>query len=317
MPRSSLCPAYPFKDPNTSHLFTDELTGDTIIVAPARRYRPQGLGQKRLKDPFSPAGLKEQTILATYGSKDRQVTVVENRYPIFHQTKPIEGRQEILVEGQTRTPFTAFSVARITASIDAMAERCRIYRQDPRLKFMVVFKNEGKAAGASQPHPHSQIFGLPFVPERLKRMARARTRIRMKHHQTAHALALAEATPARTIYADRLVVAFADPVSRFAYGVRILTRRRIDNVTEATAAERRSFARALHALFPLVRERGYPYNLYFHDVFGQKDEFFEIHFVPRANVWGGFELDAGIVVNAVPAECAAHEYTLAKKKRTS
>jgi len=306
------CPAFPFSDPQASHLVHDPLTGDAIVIAPGRRYRPDGQRNTVVTDPFSPKGLKHQVVLKTFGTGANIVTAIENNYPIFHQDRPLEGRQEILVEGRSLVPFSQFPVARMNAAIDAMADRSRSFRKDPRLKFMVVFKNEGKEAGASQPHPHSQIYGMPFVPDRLIEMAHRRKRILKQEKMTAHAYMLKQATESRQIYSDRSVVAFADPFSRIPYGVQILTRRPIDNITQVTLAERASLAKALHALMPFIQERGYAYNLYFHDVFGQFEECFEIRFAPRMNIWGAFELDAGVVVNPVPAECAAAEYLAAK-----
>jgi UDPglucose--hexose-1-phosphate uridylyltransferase len=295
-------------DPASSRLVHDPLSDDWVVFAPGRRYRPEGRANAKRIDPFSPAGLREQKTLAIYGKGNNRVTVVENNYPIFHVDRELHGRQEILVEGSRPIPFASFSVLQIQASLDAMVERARAYRRDPSLKYMVVFKNEGKAAGASQPHPHSQIFGLPFVPERAKRLwARSRVLLR-KHGMSAHALAMRSATKALMIFSDRSVIAFAHLAGRLPYEVRILTRRAHDNLTQTSSAERHSLAKALHALFPLIRERGYAYNFFFHDAFGEKGELFEIRFAPRSNVWGGFELDAGISVNPVPPEIAAEEY---------
>ena len=300
-------------DPLSSRLVHDPLSDDLVVFAPGRRYRPDGKTKTKRPDPFSPAGLKHEKVLATYGKGNNRVTAIENSYPVFHVDRELHGRQEILVEGNRPVPFATYSVAQIHASLDAMAERARAYRRDPKLKYMVVFKNEGKEAGASQPHPHSQMFGLAFVPERAKRLwARSRAMLRT-HGMSAHALAMKSVTKALTIFLDRNVIAFAHPAGRLPYEVRILTRRAHDNITQTTPAERRSLAKALHALFPLIRERGYSYNFFFHDVFGEKGELFEIRFVPRPNVWGGFELDAGISVNPVPPESAAEEYRKAKR----
>src|SRR4030042_1782846 len=37
--------------------------------------------------------------------------------------------------------------------------------EDPRFKYVLIFKNQGRAAGASLEHSHSQLIGLPIVPE--------------------------------------------------------------------------------------------------------------------------------------------------------
>jgi UDPglucose--hexose-1-phosphate uridylyltransferase len=40
-------------------------------------------------------------------------------------------------------------------------------RRDQRLRYVLVFKNHGVAAGASLEHSHSQIIALPIVPKRV------------------------------------------------------------------------------------------------------------------------------------------------------
>lgn len=290
-----------------SHLVHDLVTGDAVIIAPGRRYRPDNVGKPSFSDPFSPAGLKHEHVLKAYKGK-MTVTAIENAYPVFHQDRPLDGRQEILVEGSRKRSFTSFSVAEIRAMLSAMQDRCRVFRKDRGLKCMIVFKNEGREAGASQPHPHSQIFGLPFVPDRLQEIARRSLQTTKRHKMTMHAKLITEATEGRRIYSDKHAFAFADPASRFAYGVRITTRRPIDNLTQARPDEVASIAKAIHALLPLLREREFAFSFSFHDIFADRHECFEIRLSPRVNVWGGFELDAGIVVNPVPAECAAAEY---------
>ncbi len=306
------CPTFPFADPLSSHLFRDELTGDIVIVAPGRRYRPDTVSQHKVKDPLALKHLAQEKILAVYGKGKHRMLAIENAFPVFHSDRELKGRQEMLVEGTEVRPFSDFTAGQMASALDALRERSKIFRRDPTLKYMVVFKNEGKEAGASLLHPHSQIFGLCFVPERLRRLSRNLKTARHSH-TSPHVRALTEATKDRIIYADKLAVAFADPYSRFAYGVRILPRRCLDNITQTTPAERKSLAKALYALMPLVRQHELSYNFHFHDVFSDEHEVFEIKFAPRANIWAGFELDAGIVINPVPAECAAYEYRQARK----
>ena len=40
-----------------------------------------------------------------------------------------------------------------------------LYDSDSRIKYVLVFKNFGPAAGASIAHTHSQIVAMPVVPE--------------------------------------------------------------------------------------------------------------------------------------------------------
>jgi UDPglucose--hexose-1-phosphate uridylyltransferase len=43
-------------------------------------------------------------------------------------------------------------------------------RQDKRLIHISVFKNHGENAGATQPHPHTQIIALPVEPHNVLRL---------------------------------------------------------------------------------------------------------------------------------------------------
>ncbi len=41
-------------------------------------------------------------------------------------------------------------------------------KKDPRLKYVLVFKNEGEVAGSSLEHSHSQLIALPIVPNTVR-----------------------------------------------------------------------------------------------------------------------------------------------------
>ncbi len=296
-----------------SHLFHDTVTGDVVLSAPKRLYRPNNAKKSKSSDPFSSEHLKRERILATYRTGVDRITAIENAFPVFSPNAGVRGYQEILVEGTMQRPFVQFSVTQITNVLRAYVDRSNAVRRMKWLKAMIVFKNEGPAAGASQMHAHSQLFGLSFVPERWKDINRRRWLAERRHGITSHALAISEASSPRTVYSDRHVTAYAHPAARFPYEVRILTRRKIDNVTQTTSAELTSLARALQTCLAFVRLRAFAYNFFFHDVFADTHEHFELRFVPRVNVWGGFELDAGIAVNPVTAEQAAEEYRQANR----
>lgn len=295
-----------------SSLVQDPYTGHWIIVAPGRMKRPNNATKKKSTDPFSQTHLKNEKVLAVYGQGKNRITAIENKFPVFRSDRGLRGRQEILVEGRKKKSFAKFSTTMILSVLNAMVERSRAFHLDPQIKYMVVFKNEGGAAGASQLHAHSQVFGLSFIPEETKRMMQKRKQISKKYKLSPHDLALMQAIRERVIYADKHVVAFATPFARLPYEVRIITRRPLDNVMKTHVQERRSLAKALCKLLRLVRSRGWSFNIFFHDTFADKDEHFEVVFTPRTSVWAGFELDTGIVVNPVAPETAAAEYRAAK-----
>ena len=40
--------------------------------------------------------------------------------------------------------------------------------KDPRFKYVLIFKNRGREAGASLNHSHSQLIATPVIPKRVK-----------------------------------------------------------------------------------------------------------------------------------------------------
>ncbi len=290
----------------------DDITGECIILAPHRHKRPEGL-KKKIHDPFAPKNLQRENILAQFGQGKDRVWVVENGFPVFPASGEFSGYQDIFVEGESCQPFHSCGIGMLETMFEAYASRALEMRKRKGVKYILIFKNDGLDAGASLPHPHSQIFALNFIPSRVKQIIRKRKALVKQTGRNMIESALREAAPRLKVYSDRYVVAYADPASRFAYGVRIILKRQIDNITEATSAERKALASAIHALLPLMKDLDCAFNIFFHDVVGEKDELFEINFVPRVNRWGGFELDGGIVVNPVAAETAAEEYRRAKR----
>ena len=78
------------------------------------------------------------------------------------------GVAEVVLECPNHeTAFRRLAVDQITDVIRAWRDRLRYWRDDGRLAFAQVFKNEGQAAGASVDHCHSQLIALPFVPPRI------------------------------------------------------------------------------------------------------------------------------------------------------
>jgi UDPglucose--hexose-1-phosphate uridylyltransferase len=143
--------------------------------------------------------------------------------------------------------------------------------------------NEGRAAGASLPHSHSQLVWLPERPpavqaEHPEGLAEL-VELAREHH-----LVVAEADD---------LVAFCHPVGRLPFETLIATG------PDATLADA---LRLLRDLVARLREAEgpVPWNAWLH-----RAAPWHIELVPRLSVLAGIELGAGIYVNAVPPEQAA------------
>ena len=50
----------------------------------------------------------------------------------------------------------------------AFRDRVNDLKNDKRLRYVLLFKNQGEAAGATLEHTHSQLIALPVVPKRVQ-----------------------------------------------------------------------------------------------------------------------------------------------------
>jgi UDPglucose--hexose-1-phosphate uridylyltransferase len=109
-----------------------------------------------------------------------QVRVVPNKYPALR----IEGTTDLRVDGLfermggvgaheviVETPEHAAHPAvmrpdQLASALWMYRERYRDLDRDPRFKYLLLFRNHGRQAGASLAHPHSQLIALPIVPKR-------------------------------------------------------------------------------------------------------------------------------------------------------
>jgi UDPglucose--hexose-1-phosphate uridylyltransferase len=107
-----------------------------------------------------------------------QVRVVPSRFPalrvegemkregvgLFDRVSGI-GAHEVIIESPNHWREMAdLRIAELTQVFRAYRERLRDLQRDTRLRYVLIFKSKGEAAGASLYHPHSQVLASPIIP---------------------------------------------------------------------------------------------------------------------------------------------------------
>lgn len=143
------------------------LSGEPILYAPDRAGRPNAFaaGASEAECPFCP-GEEAQTpptIEAAVGDDGAWLArAFANKYPA------IDGHEVIVESPRHRDTFD--TLVNGAAAVRLMLAR---YAAHPAAAHVALFKNQGRTAGASLPHTHSQLVPLPFVPPRIAREATA------------------------------------------------------------------------------------------------------------------------------------------------
>jgi UDPglucose--hexose-1-phosphate uridylyltransferase len=195
-----------------------------------------------------------------------RVRVVPNLYPAFE-------RQEVVVHSNRHVR----SLAELEEEeLELVAEAWRRRAADEPGNVLPLI-NEGREAGASRPHSHSQLVWLPdFPPER----GRPRGEPFLEQDGLAALCPWASRLPYETVVA---------PVEPEPGGV-------ASGLLGPALSLLAGLVRRLHIL-----EGPVPFNAWLEQ--GRDD--WRLVFLPRLTILAGLELGAGIYVNALPPEEAA------------
>lgn len=115
------------------------------------------------------------------------VRVLADRAPVFHFEGDLDrqgeglfdsmsavGAHEIIVEGPAHDATVGMlPPAVFRQTLEAWRERILDLKRDIRLRYVEIFQNQGRGAGALIAHPHAQLIASPVVPARVERELRA------------------------------------------------------------------------------------------------------------------------------------------------
>jgi UDPglucose--hexose-1-phosphate uridylyltransferase len=125
--------------------------------------------------------------------------------------------------------------------------------------YVFVFENSGRDIGVTLQHPHGQIYGYPFVPQRIRTGLEAARRHRDEKSECLSCALLddALATRARVVLETEHLVAYVPAAARWPYEVHVVPRRHLPDLAALGEAERDSamevyadLLRRFDALFP-------------------------------------------------------------------
>ena len=180
-----------------SELRKDPVSKRWVIFPPERVYRPNDYADVKEEEnediskcPFC-EGKEEKAgeeILAYEKIPGRNpntpgwwIRVLENKYPALRagelekQGEGIydkmngAGRHEIIVETpEHHKCLSTLNYNEVEKVLWAYRDRYLEIKEDSKMKYILIFKNYGREAGASLEHSHSQLIATPVVPKRVE-----------------------------------------------------------------------------------------------------------------------------------------------------
>ena len=255
-------------------------------------------------------------------AKEWKMRVFPNKFPAVMSTDGAVIRKKGLLQSQealgahevvVQTPKHGEQLWDLTAqdivqSIKIYQQRIKALQVLPYVEFVVVFHNQGRDAGASLQHCHSQIIAINHLPQDIKEYLGAykRMKARLKHCPVCEMLKV-ERKSERLIAENKNAIAIAPFASRYSFEAAVFPKNHKKSIVDLKEAEIRDFAELLHKVLLKLKELYAPLNIYF--TYSPKDDFhFFATIAPRLSIWAGFEFETGIVINSMPPERAAAFY---------
>jgi len=224
------------------------------------------------------------------------------------------GAHEVVVEAPFHSGTLATLPPKAVENV-LWAYRARIIdlRRDQRLRYVLVFKNHGVAAGASLEHPHSQIIALPIVPKRVaEEIEGAKAYFRYKDRCVFCDIVRQELHQgSRIIFENDLFVSIAPFASRFPFETWILPKRHHPCFEHMEPIQYEKAAQILSETLQRMNRvlDDPPYNYVIHTTsFPELDRDYyhwHIEIMPKLTKVAGFEWGTGFYINPTPPEEAA------------
>ncbi len=254
----------------------------------------------------------------------------------LQQTIDGYGRHEVIVDHPEHgIALHHMSESHIALLFRAYRERMeQLYRSNQRLRYVLVFKNFGPAAGASIAHTHSQIIAMPVIPDNVQAEVTNSRLFYQKNHRCIFCSLIDEAlTFEATIY-DResgeirrkinvgqyvvergqKFIAIKPFASRYEWEVHILPLAHRSDYLHTPPDDFADLARVLRRTLARLDAvlGGAQYNFFLHSLphdpeYDECETSYHWHLeiTPRTSIPTGFELGSGLFVNTVAPETAA------------
>ncbi len=295
---------------------------------------PMCVGNEQLTPPALMLYLEEngevnvsQDPLTGNRPKNWLVRVIPNLFPAFSPPRQPEdteqifkseclgdaiGAHEVIVESPNHDEDPADAeLPQLELVGHAYIDRLRELSAKPHVKYVSIFRNFGKEAGASLSHAHSQIIATPIVPPLVQEEMDASRTYFEEHGKCVFCDILEqEAKGPRLVYDSVDFVVFAPYASINPMEFWIIPKKHAANILGLSDSDVAAFAKtlklSLKALKDVVNDPPYNYGIHL-AIDKTAEDYYHWHLevYPKLSIWAGFELNTRIYINTVTPETAA------------
>lgn len=321
----------------------NRITNQWVAFAPSRSSRPK---QTRVDSsssslpedppvegcPFCPGHEEMLPSVIWEKSQDHPpgwtTRVVPNKYAAFtpdrdashcsdklYRTRASKGRQEVIIDTpHHHRPMAEMPVTEVEAVLETYLERYHAVRTANHDLIPFLFRNHGASAGASIPHPHSQLIAPDFRPPVIEREEQAAQARYEELGECPYCVMIDTEldAEARLVWTSDTFVVFVPFAAEVPYEMWILPRDHEPEFGRLPEPDRTDLARALRTVLRRLHQRldDPDYNFFLRTALDYKSDAPHLHWSlrirPRTTVRAGYEVSTGQHINpSIPERDAA------------
>ncbi len=327
-----------------SELRKDLITREWVIMSPERARRPSDFQHEHEAQavvtknhsvcPFCPGNesmTPPEIIAFKKGGKPNSsgwwVRVMPNRFPALMVEEKLNrsehliydkmsgvGAHEVIVETPDHgKPLSRLDENQMREILWAYRERHLDLSKDPRLKYILTFKNHGKVAGASIEHSHSQLIATPMIPQQVWIKVKGIEQYYDYRDNCVYCdiVKTESDREERTVVENESFIAIEPYAARHSFETWIIPKRHSHSFTDMKEQEidelTATLKMVLLKLELCLNDPPYNYAIINAPInSGVISQFhWHLEIIPRLTVAAGFELGTGIYINPIPPEESA------------
>ena len=288
------------------HRRFNPLTGAWVLVSPHRTQRPwQGQVEKGhaetppCYDPDCYMCPGNKRAAGAHNPNYQNTLIFDNDYPALMPDTPQGGiDQEGLLVATSETgicrvlcfsprhdlTISRMETADLRRGVDAWTEQWQELGNRPSINYVQIFENRGAMMGASNPHPHGQIWASSSIPD-----APAKEQAAQECHHRWHGscllcryLSLEQASGERMVWENEHFSVTVPFWAIWPFETILIPRRHATSLADLNPQERDSLAdilKCLTAKYDAVFNVPFPYSMGFHQrpTDGQPHEEWHLH----------------------------------------
>jgi len=244
-----------------------------------------------------------------------RATVQETESPdTFLLKRGAFGFHEIVVESPSHGEHPGIAgLEQLRLVFEAQLDLLKRYYCDKRVKYVQIFRNHGREAGASLSHTHTQIMALPLIPSLVMDELKSAENYFRDQCQCAFCKIIEEEKEGpRLIFESEYFIVLAPWASIYPFEFWILPKMHESSLLGIQDSEKKDFVKTLRISLGALRKLldDPPYNYGFHIAPKTSEEYNEgyhwhLEVYPKLATWAGFELSSGMYINTASPEMAA------------